>query len=144
MIRHPARLPVISGAAFGVLVLVAYLAGAHAQDAGPPAPTVTEPRTPLPPLPPMTFDGRPAAPTPARRGYTADEWVRIIAELSVAIGAIGGLVVTITGNRAAAARDEKAARAAELRAEQLRAVATRVDAPVIAAPQPPVSGEVRT
>lgn len=74
-------------------------------------------------------------------GYTAEEWIKIIGAivggLGVLVGSIGGLVVTIQGNRARLAAEERAARAADHRGEQLRAVAERTGAPVLPPPADP-------
>jgi hypothetical protein len=72
-----------------------------------------------------------SSPAPASSSYTADDWIKILGAVGILVGSIGGLIVTIQGNRARLAAELRAERAAELRADQLRAVATTTGAPVI-------------
>jgi hypothetical protein len=114
----------------GGLTVEAFNRVAGAQVDTTPAPVVVAPAAPAQPV------AVPVVPAPVNRtGYSADDWVKIIGALGILVGAIGGLVVTITGNRARAeeARYQRA---------QLGAIATATGAPVIAPPSAPLAPTV--
>ena len=100
-----------------------------------------DPPAAVEPTPPVVV----AVPAPATPPPTIvtrevlDGWVKVIGALIGLVTAIGAVVAgwaTVTGNRRAEARDARAAALAELRAEQLRAVATSTGAPVLPTPPP--------
>ena len=107
-------------------------------------PAAVEPAEPAPVVSPPVVVAVPASP-PATVAPTVvtrevlDGWVKVIGALIGLVTAIGAVVAgwaTVTGNRRAEARDARAAALAELRAEQLRAVAARTGAPVLPTPPP--------